>query len=180
LLLVPPFIAGFLVCQLLYRKSFKKLRNKTEELNILLRWMERQLDEQGRQIWQEMEPSHKAIDSLPETIQETFGLLEMMDTDVSPGRDSQETIELLDSESFAYAAHKRKVLITRMIGSDTLALKAQASISAIELTPALIGAPYRAVLQDGICLKTSAVVKISNRYIQTLNSVYKIEAVEFN
>jgi len=79
----------------------------------------------------------------------------------------------------------RKVVVTKLIGSKDKVPRLQTALAGIEMAPPVVGKCYEVKLNDGhLFLRTSLLSKISDGYIHTRNSVYKVKVLnrggEFN
>jgi len=75
-------------------------------------------------------------------------------------------------------AKHRKVVVTKLIGSRDKVPRLQTALEGIEIAPPVVGKCYKVKLDGGhLFLRTSLVSKISDGYIHTRNSVYKVEVL---
>ena len=100
---------------------------------------------------------------------------EMEDTDISDGPDALEEVEAVDLWEMHHKPKHRKVVLTKVVGSEHTGTRLHSSELGFEILPAVVGKPYLVELEGGGLLRTSVVRKISDGYIHTHNSLYKVE-----
>jgi hypothetical protein len=102
---------------------------------------------------------------------------EMEDTDIADGPDTLEEVEPGDLWEMYHKPEHRKVVLTKLVGSEYAGTPLQSPELGFEILPAVVGKPYLVELERGGLLRTSVVTKISDGYIHTHNSLYKVEVL---
>jgi hypothetical protein len=81
-----------------------------------------------------------------------------------------------EAETSGLSQEKRRVRIKKVIGDDRK-IKLQTTFLGLEENPPALGRPYRVSIGEGKVLCTSEVAQITERYVQTQNSVYELEVI---
>lgn len=81
-----------------------------------------------------------------------------------------------EPEVSGLSQEKRRVRIRKVIGDDRK-IKLQTTFFGLEENPPALGTPYRVSIGEGKVLRTSEVARITERYVQTQNSVYELEVI---
>jgi len=164
------FCLGFLLRRLLSRKTMKEISYEIEEMRTRLKGAVSLLATMGIPI-DEIPVSFKG--ALPESESRHA----IKDIDITRGKAAQRTGESEDLRNM-HEARQRRVCITKLIGEEDNGITLQAPICGFEGSRPGVGEPYQIVLEDGDNLVTSVVVKISDEYVHTRNSLYKVEVLE--
>jgi hypothetical protein len=172
ILILSPMIAfclGFFCRLFLDKRAMREMRQEIADLKVRVLGAENLLSGQTKQDWQ-----------VVETVDDTS---DQECTAIPEGRPVNQTLadtDLTQAKEVLPQTPRKRVCVTKVVGKDSFAAKLQTPLLGFEKAPPVVGERYQVVLQDGNVLNTSEVIKISNEYIHTVNSLYKIETVASN
>jgi hypothetical protein len=106
---------------------------------------------------------------------ESLSRLPIQDIDTRSVPHTERWMESTRVTQMHHNTKHRIVLITKVLGPNKLGIRPQTSLLGFEKAPPVVGKPYQVSLEVGPLLTTSVVHKISDEYIQTDNSLYKVQ-----
>jgi hypothetical protein len=177
LIFVAAFVSGFFLCKYLDRRTLEDLKDEMEELRVRLQGAENLLSEKAIRTWQRVTHSNDTPDSHKGSVNNGEGHVAPDHTKVFAGEQVDRRNGSAGSETMAETRRGQKIRLTKVIGTDNR-IRHQESILGFEETPPVVGESYRIMKEGGGSFYTSVVTRVSPGYIQTLNSVYKIESVK--
>jgi len=176
-IVVAAFFSGFYLCRLLDKRLLKDMQVETDALKERLHGAENLLSQRTIQNWPDTEPVTDTSDAKAEDAFEGKVAPRLDETQMSVKGSAELDTRFLGSDSGAPSAFRQKVRLTKVIGQEN-GVRLLRPILGIQETPPVVGESYRIIKEDGGTFYTSVVIKVSPGYIQTLNSVYRIEASE--
>jgi hypothetical protein len=169
------FCLGFLLGRVLEKKLRNDMRQEIEALRKRMRGAEDLLTEEkppelGKEkLAVEGEISHE------DALRHSITRRDIKDGHITDEQDIFEGLEPAGLWEIYFKSKHHKVVITKLVGPEPAGETLQTPLSGYELAPPDVGERYQVVLDDGRLLRTSVVTKISNGYIHTHNSLYKVE-----
>ena len=166
------FCVGFVLRRILGGRLMSKKREEIQELRKRLQGAERVLEGEKRP-----EPEEDIGNgSMDEVVSlETVNHREIEDHDIIEDSGTSEGVEPAELWEMYHRPEHRRVVITRLSGPKNAGARLHIPLSGIEIAPPVVGKCYKVELDDGRLLRTPPLTEISNRYICTHNSLYKIE-----
>ncbi len=174
--------AGLLIAFVLKRGTFGEMRHEIEELRWRLANAESVVSRGRRGAWRQLdekaEGASLGAEDTPLDGDEQSTLSIQYDPE---GDEFEERPESLNA-SEAGALRKpgspagRRVRAIKVLGPDAK-FRINDSFEGMEDGPPVRGKPYRVHREDNFVIRTSPVVSVSPPYIQTMNSVYRIEVL---
>jgi hypothetical protein len=174
-ILVAVFVAGFLVSKIWGRRSIHEMKEEMETLRMRLLGAEHLLSEKAMQSWQGINTLDTASGRQAADVRGGMDRLDLDKTGISSGKRKRSK----GSGAMVQPERGQKVRLTKVIGPED-GIKLQFPLLGLEEAAPVVGESYRMLKEDGGTFCTSVVTKISPGYIQTLNSVYKIERLEYD
>jgi len=165
------FCLGFLVRRFLDGRLMKEMTYQIEDLRMRLRGAMNLVAARRR-----------SIDEIPvsfeEAPRESISQPTIKDIDMAKSQHTEGGMKPTDSREMHPKAMRRIVLITKVLGAEEVGISLQTPLLGYEKAPPVVSQPYQVELEGGRLLTTSVVNKISDEYVHTHNSLYKVEALE--
>jgi hypothetical protein len=174
------FVLGFHIRKAMDTQAFQGLHREIEALETSLQGAETLLSAKVAQTWNQIEGFDQDRDSGDAGLANQDDEPDVEDADVSAPEDLAEEDNFLDLALGDDGADDGRVCIKKVIGRDDRMVKLYACMSGLAQNRPVVGERYRILLEDGSVLNTSVVTKVLPGYIQTINSVYEIEALELD